>query len=81
MEPGTTPLNQQLAAIAVEVGDPVTAGQLLGQLVMYNAASHVHWGVADLHHQICPDPLLAQSVRTALLALIHEDHPSWMICY
>ena len=74
----------QLANIAVEVGDPVAAGDLIGHLVRAEpAGAHVHYGVFLMGPigQICPAPLFSPAVSEQLLDIIHIDHPDWGFCH
>jgi murein DD-endopeptidase MepM/ murein hydrolase activator NlpD len=82
-EPMTSdPADLQEANIEVQVGSEVSAGDLLGRLVMAPAVgSHVHWGVVANHQQVCPKPHLTTAVESALLALVHEDEPTGKLCY
>jgi hypothetical protein len=77
-DPGAVALQQ--SSILVSVGEPVTAGDVIGHLVLDNPASHVHWGVFDTFSQTCPEPYLSAGVGADLLALIHRDNPQWSIC-
>lgn len=71
----------QLANIFVQVGSPVAAGDLVGNLLRVDlAAAHVHFGFLDRWEQVCPDPFISDPVRTEILDLIHQDHPTWGIC-
>jgi murein DD-endopeptidase MepM/ murein hydrolase activator NlpD len=74
--------NQQIANIFVQVGQQLSAGDLIGNLVRAPAlGSHVHWGVVANHTQVCPLPFLSDAVETDLLGLIHRDTPGGQICY
>jgi hypothetical protein len=74
--------DHQEANIVVSQGDEISAGDLIGRLVMSPAVgSHVHWGVLANHQQVCPRPYLADAVESSLLDLIREDEPAGEICY
>jgi hypothetical protein len=81
MSPSPTVRDQQLAAIDVQVGQQVAAGDLLGRLVAAEPGAHVHWGFFVGWWQVCPERYLSDSVRTDLLDLIRQDHPTWDICH
>lgn len=81
MSPSDAVRDQQLAEILVQVGQQVAPGDLLGRLVAAEPGAHVHWGFFVGWWQVCPDPYLSESVRTDLLDLIHQDHPTWNICH
>jgi hypothetical protein len=81
MSPLTTVRDQQLAEIVVQVGQQVAPGDLIGRLVAANPGAHVHWGFFEGWWQVCPEPYLSDAVRTDLLNLIQQDHPSWNICH
>ena len=81
MSPDISVGNQQMSHIAVNVGDPVYAGEHIGSLVVTDPASHLHWGVISEFTQVCPEPHLYPPVRTDLLTLIQRDNPTWNICH
>jgi hypothetical protein len=73
--------NLQMAHIAVNVGDPVSAGDHIGDLVVTGPASHLHWGVISEFTQVCPEPHLYPPVAVDLLTLIQRDNPTRNICH
>jgi hypothetical protein len=81
MSPDAAIKDQQLAEIVVQLDQQVAPGDLIGRLVAADPDAHVHWGFLERWQQICPDPYLSPYVRTDLLDLIHQDHPTWDICH
>jgi len=81
MSPDINVGNLQIANITVTDGDPVAAGDLIGNLVISEPGSHLHWGVVSDFTQVCPVPHLTPAVAADLLTLIRRDHPTWEICH
>lgn len=74
--------NQQDANIFVQVGTQLSAGDLIGNLVMAPAVgSHVHWGVLTNYQQVCPKHYLTSSTYNSLMDLIQRDTPGGEMCY
>ena len=74
----------QLDNIAVDVGDRVLPGDLIGRLVRANpGGAHVHYGVFLFGPigQICPAPLFSSIVTQKLLGVVHIEHPGWGFCH
>lgn len=72
---------EQLAAIGVEGGSRVVAGQPLGTLLKLGPGAHVHFGVGESGGDICPEPLFTPEARDAILELIRRRYPGAAMCY
>lgn len=73
--------NTQLANISVSVGQIVTQGNTIGNLLTVNPGAHVHFTLLLNSISICPENYFTVSAKDSLLALIHKDHPTWNMCY
>ena len=81
MSPDIAVGNDQMDQLEVDVGVPVAAGDPIGNLVVTDPASHLHWGVISEFTQVCPEPRLTPTVAAELLTLIQRDNPTWNICH
>lgn len=71
----------QLGQMQVTAGQVVPAGHLLGALVTVGAGAHVHFGLRENGIDVCPEPFLSTEAKASILTLIHQDHPTWNLCY
>ena len=76
-EDGTT----QRANIVVSVGQDVAPGDLVGNLLVTGSDSHVDFGLLQNWTRICPESYFTPEARDSVLSVIHDDHPTWNMCY
>lgn len=75
----------QLKNIAVQKGQKLQQGDLIGRLYKAGNGAHVHFGVVqggrDASGQKCPEPYFTDDAKETILRIIHKDHPDWRMCY
>jgi murein DD-endopeptidase MepM/ murein hydrolase activator NlpD len=73
----------QLDNILVSVGQSVSRGDLIGNLLNSGEGAHVHWGLFDdaNNTDICPESFFTDAARESILNIINRDHPDWEMCY
>ena len=72
----------QRALIQVGVGQTVSAGDPIGQLLSSQSpGAHVHFHLAQGNTSICPDPHFTPGARSAILTLLNVAHPGALLCY
>lgn len=76
---------EQLKNIAVQRGQKLQQGDLMGRLHKAGNGAHVHFGVVpngrDASGQKCPELYFTDDAREMILRIIHKDHPDWQMCY
>lgn len=76
--------DEQLARIAVGVGQQVVPGQLIGRQVKPDPDSggaHLHFGLLIDFEQKCPEPFFTQPARESILRILHKLYPGAKMCY
>ena len=71
----------QLNNIKVSLGQVLSQGDIIGNLYGAGSGVHVHFGLMKNDTAICPEPYFTSEARTSILDLIHQDHPTWNMCY
>jgi murein DD-endopeptidase MepM/ murein hydrolase activator NlpD len=71
----------QLAAVLLAPGTTVVPGDPIGSVKVAGSGAHLHFGLKKDEAWICPEPYFTEEGATAVLDLIHRDHPTWAMCY
>jgi murein DD-endopeptidase MepM/ murein hydrolase activator NlpD len=76
----------QLDNILVSVGQAVSKGDVIGNLLASGEGTHVHWGLfrdseSRLDINTCPEPFFSSPARDSIMNIVHRDHPGWGMCY
>lgn len=74
----------QLDNITVEVGDWVSAGDIIAEFVSYHVDARIHFdiniGMVNWE-EVDPEPYFSESAHTKMMNLIHSYHPTWNMSY
>ena len=79
--PNVSDCNVQLANIRVTVGQHVSPGDLIGNLLQRGEGTHVDFGVFINDQLVCPEPYFTPEARESVLRLLHRAHPGANMCY
>ena len=82
----------QLNDISITEGDNVAQGDTIGNLKMFNDASHLHFGLWQFGQTmfqqygisgipICPEAQFAVQAKNSILKLLHVTWPNAKLCY
>ena len=71
----------QLLNVVVSEGDRVQAGELMGKLYAASPGAHVHFTLNKNDEAVCPKSYFSPQARASVLDIIHDDHPTWEMCY
>jgi len=77
-EPDTTEesvANLQLQKLVVEVGDGVTAGQLIGYLYAHGSYPHIHFVVSENDVWVDPFPYFTENAQEEIMELYENAYP------
>ena len=72
---------EQLLKVVVSEGDYVQAGELMGNLYAASPGAHVHFTLNKNNEAVCPEPYFSPQAAASVLDIIHDDHPTWEMCY
>jgi hypothetical protein len=71
----------QRSNILVAVGQPLSPGDLIGNLHTVYDYSHVHFGLLTNYQAVCPEPYFIDQARQSILRVLYVAWPGASMCY